>query len=87
MRETHFKRLIIAQFSSRAEDRLDSINMNVVFDVEDLLNDMLDADSTLAPWRTITMTVAPQVFLPSFPSYTSCSSVRVSSDLCTSCRT
>jgi len=46
---------------AHSEDRLDSINMNGVFDVEDLLNGMLDADSTLVP--TITMTVAPLVFL------------------------
>jgi hypothetical protein len=74
---------------AHSEDHLDSINMNEAFDVEDLLNDMLDADSTLAP--TITVTVAPLVYLfdplPSFPSYTPCSSVRVSSDLRTSCRT
>ena len=46
---------------AHSEDRLASINTNEV--LEDRLNDMLEAGSTLLPSLSLTMAVAPQVLL------------------------
>jgi hypothetical protein len=53
----------LARLCSIKMNRLFSINIKEMHDVEDRPNDMLDADSTIAPSRTITMTVAPLVLL------------------------
>ena len=46
---------------AHSEDRLASINMNEMLDIEDRLNDMLEAGSTLLP--SLTISAAPQVYL------------------------